>query len=135
MKTQKITILCLRWLSSKKVSNIGNLTTQGLPTYNIIYQPSEAHGYPPLRTGNTGYPVPSVLPPPLHRRQHLAPYDLMAFTVVGKAKMESGSSKVRFEESLVLLHTETKPIPTILSSLYTSEKNSELMFENGDFGT
>lgn len=113
------------------MSNIGNLTTQGLPTYNIIYQPSEAHGFPPLRTGNTGYPVPSVLPPPLH----LALYDLMAFTVVRKVKMESGSNKVRFEESLVLLRTETKPIPTILSSLYTSEKNSELTFENSDLDT
>lgn len=132
---KKITILCLHWLSSKKVSIIGNLTTQGLPTYNIIYQPSEAHGYPPLRTGNTGYPVPSVLPPPIHRRQHLALYDLMAVTVVGKVKMETGSNKIRFEESLVLLRTETKPIPTILSSLYTREKNSGLTFKNSDFDT
>lgn len=117
------------------MSNIENLTTQGLSTYNIIYQPSETHGYPPLRTGNTGYPVPLDLPPPLHRRQHLVLYDLMAFTVVGKVQMESGSNKVRFEESLVLLRTETKPMPTIPSSLYTSEKNSELTFENSDFDT
>lgn len=117
------------------MSNIGNLTTQGLPTYNIIYQPSEAHGYPPLRTGNTGYPVPSIHPPPLHRRQHLALYELMAFTIVGKVKMESGSNKVRFEESHVLLRTVMKPITTILSSLYASGKNSELTFENSDFDT
>lgn len=55
----------------------------------------------------------------------------------GVYRCGEGEDGVRFKKyglkSLVLLRTGTKPIPTILSSLYASGKNSELTFENSDF--